>query len=58
MIILILAPVNEKVNCYKLETLTIAENANVIPAILSYDLQDSTNPMTITYTDFFIFGEK
>lgn len=41
-------------NNYKLETLTIAEGESVIPAILSYDLQDSNNAMTVTYSNMFI----
>ena len=41
-------------NDYKLETLTIAEGESVIPAILSYDLQDSNNAMTVTYSNMFI----
>ena len=45
-------------NGYTLETLTVAENANVIPAILSYDLQASTNPMTITYTNFLCLEQQ
>ena len=41
-------------NEYKMETITVAEGASLIPAILSYDLQDSTSPMTITYSNMFI----
>ena len=41
-------------NDYKLETITVAEGANLIPAILSYDLQDSTSPMAITYSNMFV----
>ena len=41
-------------NDYKMETLTVAEGANLIPSILSYDLQDSTNPMTITYSNILV----
>ena len=42
-------------NNYLLETITVAEDANLIPAILSYDLQDSSNPMTVTYSNVVIF---
>ena len=41
-------------NGYTLETLTVAADANIVPAILSYDLQASTNPMTITYSHMFV----
>ena len=43
------------INNYLLETLTVADGANVIPAILSYDLQDSTNPITVSYSNVVIF---
>ena len=45
-------------NGYVLETLTVAENANIVPAILSYDLQASTSPMTITYTNIICLEQK
>lgn len=41
-------------NDYKLETLTVAENVALVPSILSYDLSEATNAVTVKYSNILV----